>query len=66
MYSTVENSVLHREIRFIENSPNKSPFEIFTTARNIFVIKALRKSYTSVLNRQKFMNVIVFSELTKN
>ena len=64
--STVENSVLHPEVRFIENSPTKTPFETFTKAMTIFVIRPLRKIYTSVLNRQKFINVILFPELTKN
>ena len=62
----VENPVLHSEVRFIENFPTKFPFETFTKAIITFVIKALRKIYTSVLNRQQFINVILFPELTKN
>ena len=59
-------SVSHPEVRFIENSPTKSPFETYTKAITIFVIRPLREIYTSVLNTQKFINVILFPELTKN
>ena len=55
---TVEKPVLHPEVRFLENCPTKSSFGTFTKAITIHVIRALRKIYTSVLNGQKFINVI--------
>ena len=49
----------------MESSPNKSPLETFTKAITLFVIRPLRKIYTTFLNRQKFISVILFPELIK-
>ena len=50
----------------MESSPKKSPFETFTKAITVFVIRPLRRIYTSALNKQKFIRVILFPELAKN